>query len=263
MLVSAAISPAGPPRQIVIAWIDGRFELVASPALLDELRHVLARPKFRRWIRTDLATEFIDGLADDAVILDDPPEHHGSSPDPDDDYLIALARAADADYLVSGDRHLLDLIEPAPPVITPRELLGPARALTPYPRVSAHVRRRPLRYLAPRDRPSTRASSTRPLPSTADLRPSQCWLPCDVCRKSHGPRRTGCMPRSTPRSAGAWERQPPETGEQGRAVKSLGPMTVGRKVWPADPSVVGRCAWESTRRAGTSSSWPGSGGSGS
>ncbi|MGH2892355.1 MAG: PIN domain-containing protein, partial [Solirubrobacteraceae bacterium] len=43
VLVSAAISPAGPPRQIVAAWIDGRFELVISPALLDELRK-RARP---------------------------------------------------------------------------------------------------------------------------------------------------------------------------------------------------------------------------
>jgi hypothetical protein len=40
------ISKAGPLREIVIAW--GRFELIASPAPLDELRDVLARPRFRR-----------------------------------------------------------------------------------------------------------------------------------------------------------------------------------------------------------------------
>lgn len=42
---------------------------------------------------------------------------------PDDDYLIALARIANADYLVSGDRHLLDLAEPNPPVLTSRQFL--------------------------------------------------------------------------------------------------------------------------------------------
>jgi putative PIN family toxin of toxin-antitoxin system len=123
VLVSAVISTAGPPREIVGAWVDGRFELVASPALLDELRDVLARPRFRRWVSTATAAEFVDGLAQDALILDDPPAQPGLSPDPDDDYLIALARAAGADYLVSGDRHLLDLADAEPPVLTPRRFL--------------------------------------------------------------------------------------------------------------------------------------------
>jgi len=48
VLVSAAISPAGPPRQILTAWTDERFELIVSSALLAELAEVLARPKFRR-----------------------------------------------------------------------------------------------------------------------------------------------------------------------------------------------------------------------
>jgi putative PIN family toxin of toxin-antitoxin system len=120
VLVSAAISPAGPPRQILSAWIQERFELIASPALLEELVDVLARPKFRRFITTSVAAEFIDGLATDAIVVADPPE---VSPDPDDDYLIALARVAGADYLISGDRHLLDLTDPDAPVLTPRQFL--------------------------------------------------------------------------------------------------------------------------------------------
>lgn len=123
VLVSAVISPAGPPREIVTAWVDGRFELVASPALVAELEDVLERPRFRRWVSIATATEFIDGLAADALIVEDPPALAGLSPDPDDDYLIALARAAQADYLVSGDRHLLDLADPEPPMLTPRQFL--------------------------------------------------------------------------------------------------------------------------------------------
>lgn len=123
VLVSAVISQAGPPRAIVQAWVDERFELIASPALLEELGDVLARPRFRRWVSIEVAAEFSDGLADDAVIVDDPPAQPGLSPDPDDDYLITLARATAADYLVSGDRHLLDLPDPDPPVLTPRQFL--------------------------------------------------------------------------------------------------------------------------------------------
>lgn len=123
-LVSAAISTAGPPRQIINAWVDGRFELLASPALIDELSDVLARPRFRRWISTQTAAEFIAGLQESAVIIDDPPEPAALTADPDDDYLIALARAGGADYLVSGDRHLTGLTDPEPPVLTPRQFLA-------------------------------------------------------------------------------------------------------------------------------------------
>jgi len=37
--------------------------------------------------------------------------------------LIVLARAAQADYLISGDRHLLDLTDPNPPVLRPRQFV--------------------------------------------------------------------------------------------------------------------------------------------
>lgn len=124
ILISAAISTAGPPREIVNAWIDGRVELIASPKLLAEVQDVLDRPRFRRWISIATATEFIDGLADDAEIIDDPPAEAGLTADPDDDYLITLARAAKADYLISGDRHLLDVPDPEPPVLSPRQFLG-------------------------------------------------------------------------------------------------------------------------------------------
>lgn len=121
VLVSALISPAGPPREILTAWTQGRFELVASPALLGELRDVLARAKLRRWVSVATAAEYVDALAEDAVVIDDPAAHPGLSPDPDDDYLITLARANAADYLISGDRHLTGLTDPNPPVLTPRQ----------------------------------------------------------------------------------------------------------------------------------------------
>lgn len=123
MLVSAVISAAGPPRAIVTAWVDECFELVASHALLEELRDVLARPKLGRWVSAATAAALLAGLGEDAVIVDDPPARPGLTPDPDDDYLIALARAAQADCLVSGDRHLPDLPRSDPPVLTPREFL--------------------------------------------------------------------------------------------------------------------------------------------
>jgi predicted nucleic acid-binding protein len=43
--------------------------------------------------------------------------------DPDDDYLVALAVAAGADALVSGDVHLTELVDAPVIVLTPRQVL--------------------------------------------------------------------------------------------------------------------------------------------
>ena len=58
-----------------------------------------------------------------APLIKDPPEVSGLTPDPGDDYLVSLARAAGVDCLVSGDPHLTGLADPRPPVLTPRAFL--------------------------------------------------------------------------------------------------------------------------------------------
>lgn len=45
ILVSGLLSRKDPPRVLVAAWLDLRFELVASAEQLDELRRVLAYGK--------------------------------------------------------------------------------------------------------------------------------------------------------------------------------------------------------------------------
>jgi putative PIN family toxin of toxin-antitoxin system len=120
VLISARLSPRGTPGQLLTAWTEGQFELVVSPALLVELAGVLDRPKFRRWLSAEEAEAFVNRLRTGATLIDDPPLVTPSTPDPDDDYLVALAQKADADCLVSGDGDLTGLAEPKPPVFTPR-----------------------------------------------------------------------------------------------------------------------------------------------
>ncbi len=120
VLVSALLSPDGPPARILIAWLDGSFELVVSPQLLDELRRVLAYRKISRRIASDDANRFVGLVTEQAIVVPDatsaPPIR---SPDPGDDYLIALAAEADA-LLVSGDAHLVALMSDAP-ILTPAQ----------------------------------------------------------------------------------------------------------------------------------------------
>lgn len=105
------------------AWREGAFELIVSPQLIAELADVLGRPKFARQAGEGRAEAYLAAPAADALHVDDPPEAPAVSPDGGDDYLFALARAAAADVIVSGDRHLTDLTEPSPPVLPPRQFL--------------------------------------------------------------------------------------------------------------------------------------------
>jgi putative PIN family toxin of toxin-antitoxin system len=123
VFVSALLSSQGSPAQILDRWAEGDFDLVISPLLLAELEKVLSRPKFDASIDKVHVDALLTGLVEDAVLVDDPSPQPGLTPDPGDDYLVALAQKAEAQYIVSGDTHLTELTDPSPPVLTPREFL--------------------------------------------------------------------------------------------------------------------------------------------
>jgi putative PIN family toxin of toxin-antitoxin system len=114
VLVSAVLAPGGAPARALRAWLEGAYELVVSPLLLAELERALAYPKVRARVTREEAVELVDLLRRHGDFVDDPPESFRvRSPDPGDDYLIALAAASGA-LLVSGDRHLLGLADELP-----------------------------------------------------------------------------------------------------------------------------------------------------
>jgi putative PIN family toxin of toxin-antitoxin system len=109
VLISAVLSQRGAPARVVRAWLDGVFELVASPLLLAEIERALAYPKLRERIPQEDAVRLVDLLRRSASLVDDPDASPPvASPDPGDDYLLALAVSERA-VLVSGDKHVLGL----------------------------------------------------------------------------------------------------------------------------------------------------------
>lgn len=110
VLVSAFIGdPEAGPGRLVTAWRDRRFVLVVSPLLLDELTDVLGRPKFDRWASQGRAPAYIAALRARSEHRSDVPSAQPVEVrDPDDHYLVALAREAQTDHLVSVDGDLLD-----------------------------------------------------------------------------------------------------------------------------------------------------------
>lgn len=108
VLLSALLSPRGAPAKLLTAWERKLFTLVISDELLAELRSVLRRPFFRARLRESDAELFAVRLHDLALRYPNPPPS-GDAPDAKDSFLLALAAASEAAFLVTGDKHLLAL----------------------------------------------------------------------------------------------------------------------------------------------------------
>jgi putative PIN family toxin of toxin-antitoxin system len=117
------IAPKGTLAQLLDLLLEQQFELVVSPRLLAELTGVLLRDRFRRYASPEEVRELVADLAAVAIVLRDPPDPVAVTRDPNDDHLVALAVAAQADALISGDRDLTDLQDAPIPVLTPRTFL--------------------------------------------------------------------------------------------------------------------------------------------
>jgi putative PIN family toxin of toxin-antitoxin system len=111
VFVSAVLSPRGAPAKILTAWRAERFHLVTSPAILEEIYRVLHYPKIvsrHRWPEETIRA-FITDLAYLAILTSGKRTLKVIAEDPADDRYIECAVEGDADYIVSGDQHLLQL----------------------------------------------------------------------------------------------------------------------------------------------------------
>jgi uncharacterized protein len=110
VLVPALISPAGHPAAIVDAWLDGKFTLLTCVEQDDELRATLNKPKIAALIKPHKAGRLVNQIIKLAEDVGELPSVE-RSPDPKDDFLLALCEAGQADFLVTGDRSGLLALE--------------------------------------------------------------------------------------------------------------------------------------------------------
>jgi putative PIN family toxin of toxin-antitoxin system len=122
VFVSATITPNG--ALVIISLIDdGTLVPVVTQHLVDEVVDVLGRPKLSKYVKPGAGAVFEEQmhlLGQWHADIDDPP---AVTRDPKDDYLVALARAAGADAITSGDDDLHAGTDLGVEVLTPRELL--------------------------------------------------------------------------------------------------------------------------------------------
>jgi putative PIN family toxin of toxin-antitoxin system len=98
----------GAPWLVLAALLDFEFEAIVCPRLIDEFRAALASKYFRDRFDSDDLAEIVANVEEVATEYKDPRDVEPLLRDPDDDYLVALARDSGADAIVTGDRDLLD-----------------------------------------------------------------------------------------------------------------------------------------------------------
>ena len=101
----------GPPYELLQHARSGALTFISSPELLAELSEVLARPKFDEIVKRSKSSreQILVQVRMLAEVIDPPPLPQPVCRDPDDDAVLALAMAAQADAIVSGDEDLLSL----------------------------------------------------------------------------------------------------------------------------------------------------------
>lgn len=100
----------GIPSRLVSLWKAGLIEPIVSKKILDEYLRVLAYPKF------SLSETEIEFLLKHEILpyfqaIDISSESHEViiESDPDDDKFLLCALTGTCDFIISGDRHLLEL----------------------------------------------------------------------------------------------------------------------------------------------------------
>ena len=107
VLVSALVN--GDARFIRDLFNKQQFTVCTSPSLDEEFADVVQRPRMRKYFSVQVAERAMGRLIELSERLAKDPPIHAICRDPKDDYLIALAQAAKADLLVTGDEDLLVL----------------------------------------------------------------------------------------------------------------------------------------------------------
>jgi uncharacterized protein len=113
VLLQAAGKPAGPAAACFRLAESGVVQLCTSDRTDAEFRDVINRPSLRRQFQalTDQrVADFLETIDRIAILIDPVPEVLTLARDPRDEGYINLTLAAGADYVVTRDNDLLDLM---------------------------------------------------------------------------------------------------------------------------------------------------------
>jgi len=123
--ISAIIHPAGRPGRLIERFLrDANFEIVLSPAIVDEVLRALTYPKVRKLLHSADAELWFEDIVVLADLIAGAERLSGVCDNPGDDKYVAAAIEGRAAYVITGDRTFLALKEHAGvEIVTPRAFL--------------------------------------------------------------------------------------------------------------------------------------------
>ena len=126
IIASATISQKGNPAKILASWKQKRFELIVTEKIMQEVWRVLfyGRVKEISFLSRQEVGDLLLELQNSAIFIPTTLALKVIEKDPTDDKYIVAAVEGQADYIVSGDQHLLELGSyENTKIITPKEFM--------------------------------------------------------------------------------------------------------------------------------------------
>lgn len=121
VFVSGLIARNSNPGRIIEMWEEKRFELLISPPILEELTRVLQYPKIQQRYRLpeEFVSVFLESVGSQATFVNPLTSINIIKNDPSDNRYLECAKTGEASFIITGDRHLLELKEYHAIVILP------------------------------------------------------------------------------------------------------------------------------------------------
>jgi putative PIN family toxin of toxin-antitoxin system len=109
--VSALLKPLSNSGTILTLIRDDKIRLLTSNEIIAEITDVLLYPKIRKRLNRspEYIASFMDKIWSVAIVTKGTLCINAISDDPSDDKYLSCAVEGKADFIVSGDHHLLDL----------------------------------------------------------------------------------------------------------------------------------------------------------
>jgi hypothetical protein len=111
IIVSGTISTSGAPFEVLEGWRNHKFMLVTSKLILKEVERVFGYPHIKSLsnLKENEIKAIITVIKEYSIVTPGKAKIDEITADPDDNMFLVCAKEAEADFIVSGDKHLLSL----------------------------------------------------------------------------------------------------------------------------------------------------------
>ncbi len=104
----SALGWNGKERAVLLETLSNNIDLLLSEDIINEFLHVLSYDKFTH-LSIEKISLFLEIIMETSIIIDTKTKLSVIKEDPDDNKILECAVDGKADYIISGDKHLLKL----------------------------------------------------------------------------------------------------------------------------------------------------------